>query len=180
MIETCDKCSEYSTCTKLCDKLKEHIPKEYEWTKEIPVSNFIDQTGKESENEKDLTIDNFRNIDLGRAFDDTDDTEIKWDNTVESSEVDFDSDDRNALEKSISKAIPFNEKKKSRRFHEYLRCTKMSIIAKRAGVTKQNIQRQFQKIINRIQTNMSDGKSRNHMTVTPLAFKMKIMQFKDF
>ncbi len=177
----CDNCPLFYKCRKPCATLKEMIPKVIDhelldrYREEIPVSQTqIEMTIKANDSKKVATIDHLRKINLGASFAaDTDQTAI-WDDNepiqgiAKHDESDSDPAILKKINECIKNAVP--KIKDRRQYRAYLGCDKITAIAKRAGVSKQTIQKQFSRITDKISEMY---KKRYNAVVSDNPFKLK-------
>jgi hypothetical protein len=155
----CENCPKFRECTAPCADLENLIPKNIEvdlqshYREEIPVSQ-TNKAIKKQASDEEASIDDFRNIDQEATHDEA--------------ESDFSPDMWKKMKECIKDAIP--NIKIRRRYRKYLNCDKMTAIAKRAGVAKQTIQKQFARITKNI-IKMYNKRYDEEDSYTPFKFK---------
>ena len=176
MKEICEGCPKLDTCQGFCKEKNELMKKDFginPWSQETAVSQLGRGDQKESDDEP--SIDDFRKIDPGRAFEDVSPNEIEWEQTLPQGKVaDLQESEKQLLDDAISRAIPREKTKLKRRFRDFLKCEKMSRIADRAGTTKQNVQKQFQGVIKKAYQILKKRKAATKKIITPYQFKLKL------
>jgi hypothetical protein len=80
MKKTCENCPDFTRCTESCKDLEELLEQPVKDSPERPVSNIVKP--RSSEDEATGTIDDFIKIDPGRKFDDVEDVDIDWTQTL--------------------------------------------------------------------------------------------------
>jgi hypothetical protein len=80
-------------------------------------------------------------------------------------------EDVKKLRTLLDAVIPSTQRKLKSRFISYMKCDTISIIAKRANVTKQNTQKQFQRIIRAMQHKYGSEDHQERRAATPKQFK---------
>lgn len=178
MIETCENCPKFANCTTLCKKADELLEPVVE---DIPgiTESKIDKrrSSYDEKNEGRGTIDNLFRIDSGRKFEDREDQNIDWIQTpVQPVSADLDQNDVKALTEAIRWSIPSDNIKLKRWFNSFLRCSKIVEIADRANTTKQNVQKQFQRVIRRTHSILTKCRKAIDYNPSPLQFKKKIAE----
>jgi hypothetical protein len=178
MKKTCENCPNATRCTEMCEDIKKLLEEPKGNYIERPVSNiFGPGTSEDEEDEAGATVDDFIKIDPGRQFDDVEDVDIEWGQTLPQPEsADLNKNEMNVLMDAIWWAIPRNNPKLRRRFKAFLKCSKEAEIAIVANTTKQNIQKQFQSIIRRVHRILSESGLKTGNKTKPLDFKKKVMQ----
>lgn len=178
MRETCEGCEKFDSCRKPCNEINEVIEKVFSTNKrssETALSQWIKPKKENSGDKNETTIDDFRNIDPGRAFENVSPTEIEWEQTPPQGKVvDLQKSEKQLLYDVISRAIPRERTKLKRRFRDFLACEKISRIADRAGTTKQNLQKQFQWVIKKVYRILKKSKIATESNITPYKFKLKL------
>jgi len=170
----CLQCDKLNTCDRSdkCKKLAEFLSVDIPMT-ERPASEIL----KEGENEdrKDVPdIDKIRKINRAGAFGDAEDQDNVWELVSTKSVSDWTTEEDKHFRKLIDKGVPYGQVKLKRRFYSFLRCEKITDIAKRANTSKQNIQQTFQRVIERI----AEKWKREDKPSTPLKFKSMITGWK--
>jgi hypothetical protein len=175
MIKLCESCQKYSSCEKLCPKVEKTLEKVYKYNKYGPeiVVTQLPQNNVKGKG-INLSIDDARKIDPGQLYENTTDTEIEYDRKIEPQVGAVTAKNRKSLKKYIDKAIPYQNTKQKRRFNDFVRCTKPSKIAQKANTNRQNIQKQFQRTINKIHKMMIGSFTQTKQIITPKKFKEKI------
>jgi hypothetical protein len=170
---TCEDCSKLN-CKKLCDKVKD----EYEdlidnaYAKEDALSHTKPPKNKSSD---EIQIEDLRNIDLGRVYGSDPEPEIDWEKTPPQPEaVDIDGTEERSLKDRIMFATRREDLKLRRRFDRFLKCKTIVDIAITAGTSKQNIQKQFQSVIKKVNKMLSPNHLASETVITPLKFKKKV------
>jgi hypothetical protein len=177
MIDSCrEGCPDYASCKSLCEKIKKELESlaadEYV-DMETPISQI--NTYRELKNDaEEPQIDDSRKIDAAATFAVESDTEAQWDlNEITTSDM----EDNDYKKFRIYLSRSEHDLKIRRRFYKYLGCDKLAAIAERAGVTKQNIQKQFTRIINKMAKMMS-GKNQSGQINLPHKFKKMYLDLK--
>jgi hypothetical protein len=178
MKKTCENCPKISICKEACqdiNSLLELLPK---YLPERPLSDFKKASSSDDEEDEErLTIDDIIKIDPGRMFDDVEDTNIDWTQTMpQPRSADLDGAENKILKEAIQWAIPRGNLKLRRRFNAFLECSKIVDIAETANTTKQNIQKQFQSIIRRAHQIIKRNSKKLDYDPSPLQFKIKVRQ----
>ena len=177
MKETCENCPDFATCTKICEKKIEVINKgTNQSSKEEPESQLNDeQRDGEKDSDDYRGMDRFRRIDLGKLFENAIEPEINWEQTpVQPKAAEIGASERLYLTEQIKWATRNDGPKFKRRFYSFLRCENMTSIAKRAGTSKQNIQKIFERRIDRVYRMLKKSKFADKKIITPLQFKHKV------
>ena len=170
----CLQCDKLSTCDRSdkCKKLAEFLSVDIPMT-ERPASAILKKG--ENEDRKDVPdIDKIRKIDPAAAFGNRDSQDTAWDSDSHMDAADWTTEEDKHFRKLIDKGIPYGQVKLKRRFYSFLRCEKITDIAKRANTSKQNIQQTFQRVIERI----AEKRKREDKPSTPLKFKSMIPGWK--
>lgn len=164
----CERCRKRKICVEPCEKLEKLLPPDISM-KERPVSGLL--RGEENEDRIDVPdIDKIRKIDPAAVYGAEEDQHATWDMVPGMTALDWTSEDMKVFKKHIEEAIPYGQTKLKRRFYSFLRCEKMTDIARRANTSKQNIWKAFQKVIERI----SKSYWRETKVSTPLKFKAMV------
>jgi hypothetical protein len=166
MKETCENCPTFASCQELCEELEkelERVTKDPKHAYEKEVSDFGE-------------IDRYRKIKSGRLFENAEETEINWDETLpQPKAAEINEPETRHLKEAIRFAIKNDDKKFQRRFYAFMRCDNIIKIAKRSGTTKQNIQQQFDRRLKKLHRFINrKGKSPDKKNITPLKFKHKV------
>jgi hypothetical protein len=164
MNSPCDKCEKYCRCTSPCDKITKLIPRDIEaelkskFREEIPISRTkTEEKIKSADSKKGADLDMLEKIDLFRSADQDEDSDTTS------------NPDTMRKIKDCIKYVNQNENNR-RQYRKYLGCTPMTRIAKRAGVTKQTIQKKFSRITTRI-SEMYAKRYNEEISNVPLKFK---------
>ena len=133
--------------------------------KEIPLGFLLE----EGEQRKDVPdIDKVRTIDPADPFSHSENLDGIWDLTSD----DFISErERKEFKQLVYKGIPYGKTKLKSRFNAFLKCDTMTVIAKRSNTSKQNIQKMFQRVIERMTRNWDP---REEKPSTPNKFKKMV------
>jgi hypothetical protein len=178
MRENCEGCPKLDNCQILCDDINEKMEKVFrsnQWSSEKAVSQWGQPKQKESDDEDEPSIDDFRKIDPGRAFEDVSPNEIEWEQTpLQGKSADLQESEKQLLYDVIRLSIQREKTKLNRRFRDFLKCEKISRIADRAGTTKQNVQKQFQGVIKKACQILKKRKAATKKNITPYQFKLKL------
>ena len=173
MKTTCENCPDATRCTKPCEELEKLVDEPADNYLERPMSDIVGPGS--SEDEAETTVDDFIKIDPGRKFDDVEDDDIEWTQTLPQPEsADLNENEMKVLMEAIRWAIPRDNPKLRRRFNAFLKCSKIADIAKTANTTKQNIQKQFQSVIRRAHQIIKKSRQKHDYDPSPLQFKIKI------
>jgi hypothetical protein len=138
---------------------------------EIPLSQTkIAAAIKDGDSGKVSTLDYLQKSDLGVLYADDSDEKVE-DGPGEAEEVESNSDTtmQKRMNACIKNTIPNIIIR--RRYRAYLGCDKMTAIAKRAGVKKQTLHKQFARITNKISKMFKKRYDVNVVSITP--FKLK-------
>jgi len=170
MIGTCKDCPNFASCQHICPKVEKLLPEFEKYSLEIPVSQFKEVADEDkSDKTRPATIDDFRVINPVANW--ADDIETEWDAQW----------DQNPLRESpltpsdyakINLEVLILDRKIRGRFEAFLKCAKITEIAVRSNTTKQNIQKQFQSICNRIKKSLLHRKP-SSSTITPHQVKTR-------
>jgi hypothetical protein len=177
MIESCrDECPDYASCKSPCEKIKKELERIL-YVENEDSKPQVSQTNTYQELEKDAvepSIDKLRKIDAAAILAAESDTEAQWDSR-EIVMSDMEDNDYKNFSIYLSRSAP--DLKLRRRFYKYLGCDKLPSIAERAGMTKQNIQKQFTRIINKMAKMMSKEKESGQVYL-PRKFKKMYLELK--
>jgi hypothetical protein len=173
MKEHCYNCTEYSSCTKICPELEKSLePKPKPIRRQKAPKNSMEQ-----EDSNEIALDGNFQVDPGKQYEDVEPQEIDFFQTIVAPRsIGLSEKELKIIRIYIDKAIPSNKHKLKRRFLAFLRCDTMVKIAKRAGVSSQNIHKQFKKITYNIHKKMGGYKDRPKVSITPYQFKCKISE----
>jgi hypothetical protein len=167
MLKTCENCKKHGNCTSLCAEIEALL--------EPPPSKSVSTTNTEKG-----TIDSVRKIDRGRSFSDATDNKIDWDVGPEYSPqgLSMDQKDYENFKEYVKWCDNKSRRKKAYLFFAFIRCDKEYIIAERANVTPQNIQKYLMRIIKCVieKTNYKNSiakKDVDNLRLTPVQFKKK-------
>lgn len=176
MMSPCQKCPVREICIKPCILVEDLIEKDIDielrsfFREEIPFSKTKKaKKVKEQDREKEINADDFIKIDWKEISN----------GCSNETDSNFDPDKTKKINECIKYAVP--NIKIRRRYRAYLNCEKMTSIAKRAGVAKQTIKKQFTGITRKI---FKMYEKRYNETVPNNPFKFKkaggacIMEFK--
>lgn len=169
MLETCTECPKRATCTALCPKIEKMLPRDVP-ARERTASELLRKSEDEDTNDVP-DIDKIRKIDRAAGFGDEEDQESVWDLASDLTAPDSTDEDKKVFRMLIDKGIPSGQTRLKRRFYSFLRCEKITEIALRANTTKQNIQKVFQRIIERA---AAKHWKREAIQATPKKFKAMI------
>jgi hypothetical protein len=161
MKETCEDCPDSADCTEACE----------------PVRQQLEELSKGSKRRaRKLSYnDEFRRIDPAKKYDDAVDTKIDWELTSPQPDaVEMEEYERKQLTDAIIIATRREDLKLRRRFQSFMTCEKIVQITARSGTTKQNIQKRFQLVIDKVYRLISKNHQAKKATVTPLKFKKKV------
>ena len=130
----------------------------------------LGNTVKESGDE--IQIDDFRNIDPGRLYGSVPDPEIDWERTPPQPEAtDIDGTEERLLKDRIAIATRRENLKLRRRFNNFLRCDTIVRYSQKGEGHKQSIQKQFQRVIQKVHKMLAQNHPINETVITPLQFK---------
>ena len=178
MKETCEECPDFADCPGLgrCDKIKSQLEELPKWPPERSESLFNKkQRDIEKVSGDTPGIDRFRKINPAKVYEDVTDTEIDWEHTQPQPDaVEMEESERKRLTDAMTIATRREDLKLRRRFQSFLRCEKIVQISIRSGTTKQNIQKRFQLVINKVYRHISKGHKAIKAPITPLQFKKKV------
>lgn len=182
MMSPCQNCPKSDNCVTPCADLERLIPKDIEldllskYRDEIPVSRT--KTAAKIEREKSRAkatlADIEKTIARGALYIANTDQEAILDEKetirgkAEQNESVSDADVLKKIKECINNVV--HDTKLNRRYRKYLGCDKMTAIARRAGVTKQTIQKQFARITNRISAMYE---KRYDEAISNIPFKLK-------
>jgi len=174
MIRPCENCPKFAKCESPCQEVEKLLPKNVEsekYSPEIPVSQFKKVREEYEPNKtRPTTIDDFRKINpvAHRAADIDRELDAQWDINplVESNLTPTDYEKLN-----LDLLVP--DRKIRGRFKAFLKCAKMTEIAKRSNTSKQNIQKQFLRICKRIVRSLRQGKLSDSI-ITPHQVKRRL------
>ena len=174
MIQSCTDCPKFAQCISTCQEIEKQLPEDVEsekYSPETPVSQFerVPKEDKPDET-RPATIDDFRKI--NPVADRADDIETEWDaQWDENPLVESDLTPRDYEKLNLDLLIP--DRKIRGRFKAFLKCAKMTEIAKRSNTSKQNIQKQFLSICRRIVRSLLQGKLSDSI-ITPHQVKRRV------
>jgi hypothetical protein len=176
MIESCKNCPKHGQCISTCQEIEKQLPQDdglEKYSPEIPISQFKKFPEEDEPDETrpaTIDIDDLREINpfADRAADIDTEPDAQWDKNplIES---DLTSTDYEKL--NLDLLLP--DRKKRGRFKAFLKCAKMTEIAKRSNTSKQNIQKQFLRICKRIVRSLSQGKFSDSI-ITPHQIKRRL------
>lgn len=179
MIAMCKKCKRSALCTELCEEAENLVPKALDYKiqeDKRKMKRGRERTGVDlSRRKKKKKRGNYDYdvVDTGVAEDDEESdpiTEIEetsvaegdeesdpitaegalWAQMSQSVPTPLDEKEYGLLRNYIDKAVPGRKTTIKNRFLAFMRCKNMTDIARRANVTKQNVQKQFASIISRM------------------------------
>jgi hypothetical protein len=183
MIRSCKDCPKFAQCESTCPEVEELLSQDDgfgKYSPEIPVSQFDEVPEEDEPGTRPATIDDFRKIDRAAIFGADTDLDVPWQKNV-IVEGDLTSEDYKKIEDSVD-VLVLDEKTRGR-FKAFLKCAKMTEIAARANISKQNIQKQFQRICKRIARSYRRVKTPNALDtpriVTPYEVKRKMGSLKQ-
>jgi hypothetical protein len=166
MISPCSTCPKFSECRSICDQLAKLLPPgvSRKYSKETPVSQI-----------PGISKEDIRQIDRGAIFGADTDWDVQWD-----AKPIFASDltDKDCRKFNEQIDLVVGDGKLRRRFKAFIKCDKMTDIARRANTSKQNIQKQFFVICKRIDKVLSQGIPPS-LGRTPHQIKMRMSTIYD-
>lgn len=143
-IQTCLNCPDRTTCVQICERVKNIIPAEIQDTDfKYKFVQF---------NEGNLSHSNPGDV-----------NPIEFEHSPE---------EIKKLGGSLDTIIPSSQRKLKSRFISFMKCDTITNVAKRANVTKQSIQKQFQRIIRDMQRRYSGEDHQKRKPATPKQFKI--------
>lgn len=156
MINPCENCPDFSTCDEPCSKLELMLPRDIEpdldsfFRKEIPVSQT--KTAKKKASNDSRAVTTIADIEKQRADNNQSDFESNNPETLLIKKTMPGNTVKDNKSKKVNECIKNTIKnyKVRTRYRSYLGCEKMTAIAKRAGVTRKTIQKQFVRITRKI------------------------------
>ena len=143
-IQTCLNCPNRATCVQICERVKNIIPEE------IQDTDFKYKFVQFNEG-------NLSHSDPG---------------DVNPKEFEHSPEEIRKLRVSLDTVIPSSQRKLKSRFISFMKCDTIVNVAKRANVTKQSIQKQFQRIIRDMQGKYGDEDQQKRKPATPKQFKI--------
>lgn len=168
MRELCKICQKYSTCTKPCEALLRETRKNDEWNyREIPVKNF-DLSSEDEGMGTSIVKELYRERQVYTPSDSQ--TGGLGDDTFAPA-LEISGDKLQRLKKIIDRAIPPDAQKQRSRFYAFIQCKPMVAIAKQANTSKQNIYKQFERTIKRLNQILHQDRSWKAEKITPYQFK---------
>lgn len=175
MIESCKNCPKHGQCISTCQEIEKQLPKDDSSEKygpEIPISQFPEIKKKESGESRPRSFDDFRKINpfADRAGDIDTELDAQWDKKP-FLESDLTVVDYKKLDEIIDLKVP--DRKIGGRFKAFLKCAKMTEIARRSNTSKQNIQKQFHRICKRIRRSLLHGRPL-YSIMTPHQIKRRL------
>jgi predicted DNA-binding protein YlxM (UPF0122 family) len=174
MRELCRNCEKHSTCTKPCEALlKETEEVDEQNFKEISVRNFdLSSEGSEGEDREASLVNEYYRERQVYAPSDSQAGGL-GDNTFAPA-FEISGDVWQSLKEIIDKAISPRAPKQRSRFYAFIKGKKMSEIAKQANTSKQNIHKQFERIIKRAIQIYHKDRSWKAEKITPHKFTRKL------
>jgi hypothetical protein len=163
----CLKCTKLTTCKSSheCEELRKFL------SVDVPLrERLVSKPPRQGEDEdiNDVPdIDRARKIDLGAIYQEVEEPFIEWDLIPFITSSGLSEEEEKVYKQIVGKAIPRGQIKLVKRFNAFLRCEKMTAIAKRANTSKQNVQQTFKRIIDSI----AREAKRKDIPSTPNKFK---------
>lgn len=174
MIQSCKNCPKHGQCISPCQEIEKLLPQDdgfEKYSPEIPVSQFGEFPEEDEPDEtRPATIDDFRKIDRAAHYAGDIDTEwgAQWDKNP-LIEPDLTPTDY----EKFNLDLLVQDRKIRERFKAFLKCAKMTEIARRSNTSKQNIQKQFLRICKRIGRSLLHGRP-SHSIITPHQIKRRV------
>jgi hypothetical protein len=174
MIQSCRNCPKHAQCESLCPEVEKLVPQDdgvKKYSPEMPVSQLKKAADEEEPDEtRPATIDDFRKI--NPVADHADDIETEWDAQWDENPL-LESDLTPTDHEKFNLDLLVPDRKIRGRFKAFLKCAKMTEIARRSNTSKQNIQKQFLRICKRIERSLLHGMP-SHSITTPHQLKRRV------